>query len=248
MADLNKLSDDQLFDEMLSLCSRYGRAGAADRINGIIAELKRRIASMPKDGNPENEEVETLLCPKDVGTSTMHYDGGSGVNKGVCCGCGCTKDEHRLVTAAHLIDVEQARWQEAIRGVVLCGVKDIPESFRPIDIDGSGCDSGDPLDLSLAEVQQGLNAWSNYVYDTRGANKPKLEPDQIMLADGRIKKVLGTLRETKDGYIIGDDVNCYYPAFDGEISETRVQTGPLWDLWSTHEAAEAARAKEGENG
>ena len=247
MNDLTKMGDDRLFDEMLSmlsLCARYGRAGAADRINGIIAELKRRIASMPT----ENEEVETLLCPKDVGTSTMHYNGASGVNKGVCRGCGSTKDKHRLVTAAHLIDVEQARWQEAIRGVVLDGVKDIPEPYRPIDIDGSGCDSGDPLDLSLAEVQQGLNAWSNYVYDTRSENKPKLEPDQIMLPGGRVVKVLGTLRETKDGCIIGDDVICYYPAFDGEISETRVQTGPLWDLWSTREAAEAAREKEEGNG
>lgn len=34
-------------------------------------------------------------------------------------------------------------------------------------------------------------------------NKPKLEPDQIMLADGRVKKVQGELPETADGVVVG---------------------------------------------
>lgn len=52
--------------------------------------------------------------------------------------------------AAHdtLIETEQARWQEAIDKVVS---KVYPNR------DGGGCDSGDPLDLTLAEIQQAFN-------------------------------------------------------------------------------------------
>lgn len=48
-------------------------------------------------------------------------------------------------------DKELGRWQEAIRDLVI-KVSGAPDS----EIDGGG-DSGDPLDLSLAEITQGLN-------------------------------------------------------------------------------------------
>lgn len=48
------------------------------------------------------------------------------------------------------VDNELRRWQDAIRDkMIAMGVPD----FK---IDGVGCDSGDPLDLTLAEVGQGL--------------------------------------------------------------------------------------------
>lgn len=46
-------------------------------------------------------------------------------------------------------DEETRRWQDAIRDKILA---ELPDAH----IDGAGCDSGDPLDLTLAEVGQGL--------------------------------------------------------------------------------------------
>lgn len=56
------------------------------------------------------------------------------------------------------IDKEQARWQEAIND--LC-CKLAPEA----NIDGGGCDSGDPLDFSLAEIAQAVNYHVNLLSD-----------------------------------------------------------------------------------
>lgn len=48
-------------------------------------------------------------------------------------------------------DAELGRWQEAIRELL------IKASGAPADaIDGSGCDSGDPLDLTLTEISAAL--------------------------------------------------------------------------------------------
>lgn len=52
------------------------------------------------------------------------------------------------------VQAEQGRWQDAIREhlVKACGIPDA-DSW----IDGAGCDSGDPLDVSLAEISQVIN-------------------------------------------------------------------------------------------
>lgn len=46
------------------------------------------------------------------------------------------------------IDAEQARWQEGIDALIYS---------RYPDRDGSGCDSGDPLDLTMAELHGMVN-------------------------------------------------------------------------------------------
>jgi hypothetical protein len=54
-------------------------------------------------------------------------------------------------TADEKLEKELRRWQEAIREAV------IKHSGAPDHIiDGGGCDSGDPLDLTLAEIAQGF--------------------------------------------------------------------------------------------
>jgi hypothetical protein len=45
------------------------------------------------------------------------------------------------------LDQEQERWQEAIRNLLI-------DLTGNQDIDGSGCDSGDPLDVTLDEIRQ----------------------------------------------------------------------------------------------
>lgn len=57
-----------------------------------------------------------------------------------------------LAAQAGEVEKEQARWQDEIYKM-LCRV--CPEA----QIDGGGCDSGDPLDLTISEVAQGLNHW-----------------------------------------------------------------------------------------
>lgn len=48
------------------------------------------------------------------------------------------------------VDKELRRWQDAIRDKMIS--MGVPDHL----IDGAGCDSGDPLDFTLAEVGQGL--------------------------------------------------------------------------------------------
>lgn len=50
------------------------------------------------------------------------------------------------------LDKELGRWQDAIREHVI-KITGAPD----YSIDGAGCDSGDPLDLSLTEISQGVN-------------------------------------------------------------------------------------------
>lgn len=56
------------------------------------------------------------------------------------------------------IEAEQSRWQQAIYKLVC-------ETTGSDVIDGAGCDSGDPLDLSLAEISQGMAHFANHAYD-----------------------------------------------------------------------------------
>lgn len=55
------------------------------------------------------------------------------------------KDDAIGITASQ----EVGRWQEAIRNLLIK-----LSGASPDDIDGSGCDSGDPLDLTLTEISQ----------------------------------------------------------------------------------------------
>jgi hypothetical protein len=59
-----------------------------------------------------------------------------------------------------MIDKEQARWQQRIYALL---EKECPS----INIDGSGCDSGDPLDLTEAEVHQALLHWKENHADVK---------------------------------------------------------------------------------
>lgn len=55
-------------------------------------------------------------------------------------------------------EAEQARWQVAIYEVL--------SALSPeAEIDGSGCDSGDPLDFTLSEIRQAIGAWKERVWE-----------------------------------------------------------------------------------
>ena len=56
--------------------------------------------------------------------------------------------EHDGCLTDKVVDQEQARWQKALYDLSR------EHAIAPDEIDGSGCDSGDPLDLTLAEVGQ----------------------------------------------------------------------------------------------
>jgi len=59
-----------------------------------------------------------------------------------------TQEEH---------EQELARWQEAIRELLI-ETSGAPDHL----IDGSGCDSGDPLDLTLTEIRQAFAFQRDY--------------------------------------------------------------------------------------
>lgn len=52
------------------------------------------------------------------------------------------------------LEKEQGRWQEAIYNLIC-------ERCPEVQIDGKGCDSGDPLDFTLAEIGQALAYWQD---------------------------------------------------------------------------------------
>ena len=65
--------------------------------------------------------------------------------------CAPDIDGQQVMTLADRVSALLGHWQDEIRGA-LCAV--VPDPHR---IDGGGCDSGDPLDLTLAEVAQAVN-------------------------------------------------------------------------------------------
>ncbi len=65
--------------------------------------------------------------------------------------CAPDIDGQQVKTMADRIGALLGRWQDEIRGALCARVPD------PHRIDGGGCDSGDPLDLTLAEVAQAVN-------------------------------------------------------------------------------------------
>ena len=64
------------------------------------------------------------------------------------------------------IEKEQGRWQHAIY-LLLHGFLGA-DAWR---LDGSGCESGDPLDVTLAEITQALNMIEERVHDATSESK-----------------------------------------------------------------------------
>jgi hypothetical protein len=61
-------------------------------------------------------------------------------------------------------EVEHGRWQNAIYNLV---TKETGQLHPPPMIDGKGCDSGDPLDFTLSEIQQAIGAWEDHAANLR---------------------------------------------------------------------------------
>ena len=72
-----------------------------------------------------------------------------------------------------LVDTEQARWQEAI--YALCSTV--------CEVDGKGCDSGDPLDFTLTEIQQAFIHKNNQLSTLRAQLAKLVEAAKIFRQD-----------------------------------------------------------------
>jgi hypothetical protein len=70
------------------------------------------------------------------------------------------------------IDTEQGRWQETIYNLV---TKETGQLHPPPMIDGAGCDSGDPLDFTLSEIQQAIGAWEDHAAKLHTARQKDAE-------------------------------------------------------------------------
>lgn len=114
-----------------------------------------------------------------------------------------------IETAAEAADGDDdglRRWQDTIRERV------ITKSGAPDhSIDGAGCDSGDPLDLTLAEIDQGFNFIDNEFYDTINESRPGFQwPEgksavQVALELLRVSQPTDTV-ETHCGLCGSEDV------------------------------------------
>lgn len=77
-----------------------------------------------------------------------------------------------------LIDAEQKRWQDAIDELI--------HRLNPkIEVDGSGCDSGDPLDLTLTEIQIFVDA---HVEASQAEDKDEIARLKSELGEWEISK------------------------------------------------------------
>jgi len=70
--------------------------------------------------------------------------------------------QRRMEGRPTIMDEELGRWQKAIYDMICDRAPDA-------NIDGGGCDSGNPLDLTLAEIGQGFTYWDNLLFDTMEA-------------------------------------------------------------------------------
>ena len=67
--------------------------------------------------------------------------------------------QRRMEDRPTIMDEEMGRWQDAIYKLAC-------ELAPDAQIDGGGCDSGDPLDLTLDEIAQAFSHWDNLLFDT----------------------------------------------------------------------------------
>lgn len=98
-------------------------------------------------------------------------------------------------------EAEAKRWQDAIDKVVYA---------EDDERDGSGCDSGDPLDVCLTEIQGAFNVWHNRLHDQGlrligKGRAAKIAPEASNSLDdsGQVRRVLGTLPILASGEVCG---------------------------------------------
>jgi hypothetical protein len=71
--------------------------------------------------------------------------------------------------------------QDAIRNKVI-------ELSGYTEVDGSGCDSGDPLDLTLTEIAQGFTYIDNRLFDAiKEAQPDRVWPEEMFAFDMAIQ-------------------------------------------------------------
>lgn len=83
------------------------------------------------------------------------------------------------------VEKEQGRWQEAIYQL-------LSKMFPNANIDGKGCDSGDPLDFTISEIKQGLA-----IADEQTAQL-KVENERLKELDLSADNLIETARAQRD--------------------------------------------------
>lgn len=168
-------SDRELVDAMAAAFD--GFVVGATRDKGWSAEVGhprphgRRTWNICFGGNPF---VDVSVAPRGYAGSNLRL---AEVDRDFRIACGVAdrlkrmlNDSQARAAAAELkVEKEVQRWQEGILSEVTDQLdRDaslIGEHRRTID--GAGCDSGDPLDVSLAEISLGMASYSDALADAR---------------------------------------------------------------------------------
>lgn len=86
------------------------------------------------------------------------------------------------VEGGESVDAEQARWQGAIYNLLSTAMRCLPADAQRA-IDGAGCDSGDPLDVTISEIRQCLGAYQDALSTAPRGKVPSREEIHTAIAD-----------------------------------------------------------------
>lgn len=104
------------------------------------------------------------------------------------------------------------REQDAIRDLVI-------KLSGYTDVDGAGCDSGDPLEFTLTEISQGFTYIENRLYDAINAARPGFDwPADRSAVDVAIDIIGGKYEESGSVETAGQVV-CAAPVRDVQAVE-----------------------------
>jgi uncharacterized protein (UPF0335 family) len=145
----------------------------------------------------ENKRLKEDLCEVCGDSRGSHHMGGH---------------EHTFTTGADkLLDEEQARWQDAIYAVLVNRVGDDK-------LDGKGCDSGDPLDFTLAEIQQAFGVKDDAANGE--VTRLKAELQSLQSSHNEAVKAVEALKK-----IASDEKEfCYHAKFAQSILDALLDT------------------------
>lgn len=138
------------------------------RLTDALANVSNRADAACEDTAIADAELEAVTKERDEWKSDAIAQRSEVARLEAClgtCRASLTEGDAKLEAAEKEHDGEMLRWQDAIRDLV------IAESHAPDEkIDGGGCESGDPLDSTLAEIRLGFA----HVWDCCAANSATL--------------------------------------------------------------------------
>lgn len=148
-----RVTDEQFIEVCKEIESQLARVDSPKQhrfYTYLRQQAEDRAARKPTTSNPL---VSIFIVQEQIGIGDVRYWLATDPESGIAFACAKESDAHNAVVALNAAvelgeESEQARWQSAITDLI----------SQYADVDGAGCESGDPLDVTLSEIQQTINA------------------------------------------------------------------------------------------